>query len=69
VEARSEIGCATDTQAALVDGARMFLHYVVSVDFHIGEAREVRAENASDGAAADDADFDAHAVFRASKPV
>jgi hypothetical protein len=39
------------------------------MDLDIGQAREVRAENTADGAAADDADCDAHALFRASKPV
>ncbi len=47
----------------------MILRDIVGVDFDIGQAREVSAEDAADGAATDDADFDAHALFRASKPV
>ena len=47
----------------------MFLRDIVGMDFDIGQAREVSAENTADGAAADDADRDVHALFRASKPV
>src|SRR5260370_12841654 len=69
VEARSEIGGAADAQAAVVDRESMRLRNVVGVDFDIGEARKVGAEDAADGSATDDANLDAHAVFRASNPV
>ena len=69
VQARSEIGGAADAQATRVDGASMLLGNVVGVNFYIGEARKVGPENAADGAAADDADSDTHADFRASSPV
>src|SRR6266852_1404124 len=69
VEARGEISGAADAQATLVDGARMFLRNIVCVNLHIGQAREMGAEDAADGAAADYTDFDAHALFRASSPV
>jgi hypothetical protein len=69
MQARSEIGGAADTEATVVYCASMLLGDVIGVDFHIGEAREVCAENAADGAAADNTDLDAHALFRASSPV
>jgi hypothetical protein len=42
---------------------------VIRVDLDVSQAGKVRAENAADGAAANDADFYAHAVFRDSSPV
>jgi hypothetical protein len=47
----------------------MFLRDIICVNLNIGQAREVRAKDAADGAATDDADLDSHALFRASNPV
>ena len=69
MQARDEIGGAADAQASLVDRASVFFPDIVGMHFHIGKAREVSTENAADGAAADNADFDTHAGLRASKPV
>ena len=69
METRSEISGAADAQAAFVDGADMLLRHIVRMDFHVQQPREMRAEDATDGSASDDANLDAHELFRASRPV
>ena len=68
METRSKVGGAADAQPAFVDGTHMVFGDIVSVDFDILEAREVRSEKAADSAAADNADFHTHAVLRTSAP-
>ena len=65
---RREVRSATDAKATLVDGANMFFVDVVAVDFNILKPCKMRSEDAANRTAADDADFHAHAVLRASAP-
>ena len=69
MKARSEVRSSANSQATRFDGAGMLLRNVVGVYFDIREMREVRAENAADRPATDNANFDTHAVLRASSPV
>jgi hypothetical protein len=68
VQMGSKIGGTTDAETAFIDRARVISPDVVRMDFNVFEAGEMRSENAADGAAADDANLYAHAVFRASTP-
>jgi hypothetical protein len=68
VQASGKIGGATDAQAAFVDGACVFFPDVVGVDFDVFKAGKMRAKDTSDGTAADNANFHAHADFSASTP-
>jgi len=68
VQARSEIGGATYAQAVPVDRVSVLFPDVVGVDLDVFEAGQMRAKDASNGAAADNANLHAHAVFSASSP-
>jgi hypothetical protein len=68
VQTRGKIGGATDAQSAFVYGTCVFFPDVIGVDFNVFEAGQMRAKDTSDGTAADNANFHAHADFSASTP-
>jgi hypothetical protein len=68
MQAGSEMGCATDAQSTFIDRARVVFPNVVSVNFDVFEVGQVRAKDATDCAAAYNANLHTHAVFNASMP-